>query len=45
MTVEARDPGAFAAARSAGIALGWKKSWVATVLGECLAVLLAWHGD
>lgn len=42
--VEARDPRAFAAARAAGLALGWKPSWVETVLGECLAVLLAWHG-
>jgi hypothetical protein len=43
--VEARDPEAFAAARAAGLGLGWKASWVETVLGECLAVLLAWHGD
>jgi integrase len=42
--VEDRDPPAFAAARAAGLALGWKPSWVETVLGECLAVLLAWHG-
>ena len=42
--VEARDPGAFAAARAAGLRLGWKASWTETVLGECLAVLLAWHG-
>jgi integrase len=42
--VEARDPRAFAAARAAGLALGWKPSWAETVLGECLAVLLAWHG-
>jgi hypothetical protein len=42
--VEARDPDAFAAARAAGTALGWKTSWVEMVLGECLAVLLAWHG-
>jgi integrase len=42
--VEARDPRAFTAARAAGLALGWKPSWVETVLGECLAVLLAWHG-
>jgi integrase len=41
---EARDPGGFAAARTAGIALGWTASWVETVLGECLAVVLAWHG-
>ncbi len=24
--------------------MGWTPSWVETVLGECLAVLLAWHG-
>ncbi|WP_345353531.1 site-specific integrase, partial [Rhodococcus olei] len=42
--VQARDPDAFAAARTAGLALGWTPSWVETVLGECLAVLLAWHG-
>jgi len=42
--VEASDPGGFASARSAGIALGWKASWTETVLGECLAVMLAWHG-
>ncbi len=42
--VEDRDPQAFAAARAAGPGLGWKRSWVETVLGECLAVLLAWHG-
>ncbi len=42
--VEDRDPQAFAVARAAGLALGWKPSWVETVLGECLAVLLAWHG-
>jgi integrase len=42
--VEARDPAAFTAARDAGLRLGWKTSWVETVLDECLAVLLAWHG-
>jgi integrase len=42
--VEARDAAAFTAARSAGLQLGWTSSWVQTVLGECLAVLLAWHG-
>ncbi|MDF3308924.1 tyrosine-type recombinase/integrase [Rhodococcus sp. T2V] len=42
--LEARDPDGFAAARTAGLALGWTPSWVETVLGECLAVLLAWHG-
>ncbi len=34
----------FAAARAAGLRLGWTPGWVDTVLGECLAVLLAWHG-
>jgi hypothetical protein len=43
--VEARDAEAFAAVRASGIALGWKASWVETVLGECLAVVLAWHGS
>jgi hypothetical protein len=42
--VEARDPEAFAAARAAGLRLGWQATWTETVLGECLAVLLAWHG-
>jgi integrase len=42
--IEDRDPAGFAAARTAGLRLGWKPSWVETVLGECLAVLLAWHG-
>ncbi|MCB8913103.1 tyrosine-type recombinase/integrase [Rhodococcus rhodochrous] len=42
--VEARDPVGFAAVRAAGLALGWTPSWVETVLGECLAVLLARHG-
>ena len=42
--VEARDPAGFAAVRDAGNRLGWTGSWVETVLGECLAVLLAWHG-
>ena len=42
--VEDRDPAGFAAARAAGLRLGWKPAWVETVLGECLAVLLAWHG-
>lgn len=42
--VEARNAEAFAAARAAGIALGWRISWLETVLGECLAVLIAWHG-
>jgi integrase len=42
--IEDRDPGGFAAARAAGLRLGWTSAWVETVLGECLAVLLAWHG-
>lgn len=42
--VEDRDPGGFAAVRTAGLALGWTPQWIETVLGECLAVLLAWHG-
>jgi integrase len=42
--IEDRDPGGFAAARAAGLRLGWTPSWVDTVLAECLAVLLAWHG-
>lgn len=42
--VEARDPGGFATIRDAGHRLGWTTSWVETVLGECLAVVLAWRG-
>ncbi|MGV9748237.1 tyrosine-type recombinase/integrase [Rhodococcus zopfii] len=42
--IEDRDPGGFAAIRAAGLALGWTPQWVETVLGECLAVLLAWQG-
>jgi site-specific recombinase XerD len=42
--VQARDPSGFAALRDAGTRLGWTSSWIETVLGECLAVLLAWHG-
>jgi hypothetical protein len=42
--VEARDRVGFATIRDAGNRLGWKNSWVETVLGECLAVLLACHG-
>ncbi|MDT5149078.1 MAG: hypothetical protein QOI01_811 [Mycobacterium sp.] len=33
----------FATLRGAGNRLGWKSSWIETVLGECLAVVLAWH--
>ncbi|RHW23247.1 integrase [Nocardioides immobilis] len=42
--VEARHAEDFAAARAAGHRLGWTAAWVETVLGDCLAVLLAWHG-
>lgn len=42
--VEARDSAGFSAMREAGNRLGWKSSWIETVLGECLAVLLACHG-
>src|SRR5690606_25530067 len=42
--VEDRDPDGFAAVRAAGLALGWTPQWIETVLGECLAVPLAWHG-
>jgi hypothetical protein len=42
--VEDRDLSGFAALRDAGNRLGWKSSWVETVLGECLAVMLAWRG-
>ena len=42
--VEERDPAGFAAMRDAGNRLGWTSSWIETVFGECLAVVLAWHG-
>lgn len=42
--VEATHAEDFATARAAGLRLGWTPLWVETVLGECLAVLLAWHG-
>jgi hypothetical protein len=42
--VEAQHAEEFADARSAGLRLGWTPGWVDTVIGECLAVLLAWHG-
>ncbi|RHW24507.1 integrase [Nocardioides immobilis] len=42
--VEAHHGEDFATARAAGLRLGWTPTWVDTVLGECLAVLLAWHG-
>jgi site-specific recombinase XerD len=34
----------FDAARASGLQLGWTSDWVNTVLHECLAVMLAWHG-
>jgi len=42
--VEHQHAASFAAARAAGLRLGWTQDWVETVLHECLAVLLAWHG-
>ncbi|HKG49253.1 MAG TPA: hypothetical protein VKB14_02330, partial [Actinomycetales bacterium] len=42
--VQDQDLEGFAAARAAGLRLGWTPQWVDTVLHECLAVLLAWHG-
>jgi integrase len=42
--VESQHAQGFAAAREAGRRLGWTDSWADTVLGECLAVILAWHG-
>ncbi len=42
--IECVDPDGFAALRRAGTALGWTGDWVETVLHECLAVVLAWHG-
>ncbi len=42
--IEAQHVEDFTAARAAGLRLGWTAGWVDTVLGECLAVLLAWHG-
>lgn len=42
--VEAHQVEDFTAARAAGLRLGWTRAWVDTVLGECLAVILAWHG-
>jgi hypothetical protein len=42
--VEARVPAGFAAMRDGGNRLGWSGSWIETVLGECLAAVLAWHG-
>ena len=42
--LETRDPDGFARVRAAGNRLGWTSKWVETLLGECLAVLLAWTG-
>ena len=42
--VEAHHGADFASARAAGLRLGWTPAWVDTVLDECLAVVLAWHG-
>ena len=42
--IEQRDPEGFARMRAAGIRLGWTPKWVETILGGCLAVLLAWTG-
>ncbi|WP_204802363.1 tyrosine-type recombinase/integrase [Mycobacterium riyadhense] len=44
VAVEGRDSSGFSAMREAGNRLGWSSSWIETVLGECLAVLLACHG-
>ena len=42
--VEHQHPEDFATTRAAGLRLGWSHAWVNTVLHECLAALLAWHG-
>lgn len=42
--VQAAHAADFARARDAGQRLGWTDGWVDTVLGECLAVVIAWHG-
>ena len=42
--VAGEHPGLFAAATQAGLRLGWTPGWVQTVVQECLAVLIAWHG-
>ena len=42
--VEDQNHEGFAAARAAGLRLGWTPDWVETVLHECLAVVLAWRG-
>ena len=42
--VTAEHPQDFARATEVGLRLGWTPGWVQTVLQECLAVLIAWHG-
>jgi site-specific recombinase XerD len=42
--VEATHAGDFTTVRAAGLRLGWTRGWVDTVLGECLAIVLAWRG-
>lgn len=42
--LESRDPDGFALMRAAGLRLGWTSKWVETLLGEGLAVMLAWAG-
>ncbi|MDJ0350553.1 tyrosine-type recombinase/integrase [Cryobacterium sp. PH29-G1] len=42
--IEVRDPDGFTRIRAAGNRLGWTSKWVETLLGEGLAVLLAWTG-
>src|SRR3954452_3285619 len=40
--VESQHARDFATIRDVGLRLGWTKGWVNTVLGDCLAVILAW---
>ena len=42
--IEQRDPEGFARMRATGTRLGWTPDWVETLLGGCLAVILAWNG-
>ena len=42
--IESEHQEDFARATEAGLRLGWTPGWVQTVLQECLAVLIAWHG-
>ncbi len=42
--IQTRDPDGFAQMRAAGNRLGWTSKWVETLLGQGLAVLLAWTG-